>query len=135
MTNTTKESWEDRIIALVEEEITLAAGTRKNLHVSGRCKMNEILDCVRTEIATARREWEDETVADWNVRVAEKIIKDRRERDEEIRGMRKPRQSLRDNADGTCNCRMIARDCCFFTDGFGGPCECKCHRPTPPEEK
>lgn len=42
--------------------------------------------------------------------------------------------NLRDNPDGTCNCRPLGRGC-FFTDGFDGPCDCKCHsRPTPPTE-
>lgn len=35
---------------------------------------------------------------------------------------------LRDNSDGTCNCRSLGGNSCFFTDGLGGPCDCKCHR-------
>jgi hypothetical protein len=40
--------------------------------------------------------------------------------------------NLRDNADGTCNCRPFMGGC-FFTDGFDGRCACKCHTPTSPE--
>lgn len=39
------------------------------------------------------------------------------------------RGNLRDNLDGTCNCKMIAKNTCFFTDGFDGRCDCKCHYP------
>lgn len=35
--------------------------------------------------------------------------------------------NLRDNKDGTCNCRPFGGGC-FFTDGFDGPCDCKCHQ-------
>lgn len=38
--------------------------------------------------------------------------------------------NLRDNPDGTCNCRPLG-DGCFFTDGLGGRCDCKCHQPMP----
>lgn len=34
--------------------------------------------------------------------------------------------SLRDNPDGTCNCRPLGSGC-FFTDGMDGKCKCKCH--------
>lgn len=40
----------------------------------------------------------------------------------------KPFVTLRDNADGTCNCRPLMGGC-FFTDGFDGRCDCKCHKP------
>lgn len=42
--------------------------------------------------------------------------------------------NLRDNADGTCNCRMIAKNTCFFADGFDGRCDCKCHFANPSPE-
>lgn len=34
--------------------------------------------------------------------------------------------NLRDNKDGTCNCKPLMGGC-FFTDGFEGKCDCKCH--------
>ncbi len=37
-------------------------------------------------------------------------------------------KSLRDNSDGTCNCSPLGNSC-FFTNGFGGRCDCKCHFP------
>lgn len=40
--------------------------------------------------------------------------------------------SLRDNPDGTCNCRPLLGGC-FFTDGFDGRCDCKCHQAKPAE--
>jgi hypothetical protein len=43
--------------------------------------------------------------------------------------------SLRDNKDGTCNCRPLGGSGCFFTAQFtGGPCDCKCHTPQPTVE-
>lgn len=41
--------------------------------------------------------------------------------------------SLRDNSDGTCNCRPLMGSC-FFTDGFGNRCNCRCHRPAKEEK-
>lgn len=38
-------------------------------------------------------------------------------------------QSLRNNPDGSCNCRPLG-GACFFTDIVGGPCDCKCHKIT-----
>jgi hypothetical protein len=38
---------------------------------------------------------------------------------------KRPR-NLRDNSDGTCNCRPLGGGC-FFTNGFGGACNCPCH--------
>lgn len=35
-------------------------------------------------------------------------------------------KNLRDNTDGSCNCRPLGEGC-FFTDGFGNKCDCKCH--------
>lgn len=35
--------------------------------------------------------------------------------------------NLRDNPDGTCNCRPLGGGSCFFTDGFDNACNCKCH--------
>lgn len=37
-------------------------------------------------------------------------------------------ENLRDNKDGTCNCKPLGTGC-FFTDGFDGRCDCKCHTP------
>ncbi len=36
--------------------------------------------------------------------------------------------NLRDNPDGTCNCRPLGNSC-FFLDGFGNRCDCPCHHP------
>ncbi len=41
--------------------------------------------------------------------------------------------NLRDNPDGTCNCRPLGKGC-FFTDGFDGACDCKCHLPNKDKE-
>lgn len=42
--------------------------------------------------------------------------------------------NLRDNEDGTCNCRPFGEGC-FFTDTLGeGPCDCECHKPMTTEE-
>jgi hypothetical protein len=35
--------------------------------------------------------------------------------------------NLKDNKDGSCNCRMIMPNTCFFTGPFGSRCDCKCH--------
>ena len=35
---------------------------------------------------------------------------------------------LRDNQDGTCNCRKLGYGC-FFIGSKGGRCDCKCHNP------
>lgn len=40
--------------------------------------------------------------------------------------MKKYINSLRDNEDGTCNCKPMGGGC-FFTDIFGNHCDCKCH--------
>jgi hypothetical protein len=37
--------------------------------------------------------------------------------------------NLRDNKDGSCNCRPLGGGC-FFADALGGPCDCKCHQKT-----
>jgi hypothetical protein len=47
---------------------------------------------------------------------------------------RRGNSNLRTIADGTCNCRPFMGGC-FFTDGFDGRCDCKCHTPTPTEVK
>lgn len=42
--------------------------------------------------------------------------------------------NLRDNPDGTCNCKPLG-DGCFFTSESGGRCDCKCHFPKPQTTK
>lgn len=39
-------------------------------------------------------------------------------------------KNLKDNKDGSCNCRMIDKNSCFFTDINGNRCDCKCHNST-----
>lgn len=38
------------------------------------------------------------------------------------------KNNLRDNEDGTCNCRPIDEKTCFFQEFDGSRCNCKCHR-------
>lgn len=40
--------------------------------------------------------------------------------------------NLRDNKNGSCDCRPLGKGC-FFSDGFGGQCDCKCHTITDAE--
>lgn len=42
-------------------------------------------------------------------------------------------QNLRDNSDGTCNCKPLGNGC-FFTNSIGGKCDCKCHKMTKTEQ-
>ena len=35
--------------------------------------------------------------------------------------------NLRDNLDGSCNCKEITQGVCFFAEINGSRCQCKCH--------
>lgn len=50
------ESWEDKLVDLIEKEIELASGKKSKEHFSGSCVMNNILELVQRKITESIQE-------------------------------------------------------------------------------